>query len=915
MLPPQGVDRVRTLLIPRGVRRYLIASTVTSLCLGCGGARIDDAPDARPTEPRPDASSSPDAGMFGSDVGTDGGGPNRAPIADAGGMVTTWPGRTAVLDGAKSSDPDGDTLTFSWRQTAGDAVTLDDPTSPTPTFVAGALGMLAFELTVSDGELTAMDTAAVEVLSFGGGRVRVADNPFQYGVRVSDPRGLHVDGDYLYATSGRFLRIYDLTVPHRPALATSVRLGGDAFDVTVAGQHAYVADIDDGLIVVDVRDFVAGAANPTRPTVVGTATVAYQARAVAVAGNHAYVAVGGTGITSQDGGLVIFDVSDDVMDRGAGAPREVGFVQTPGNAWQLSVDGQHVYVADRGYNSAPRNTGLRIIDVSEYLADAANPTATIVGQWDASLHVTAVHAAGDLLIVSETGSNVEANDGALRFFDVSDPTNPTEHADTAVDTIGSPGGVALNGARLLVATPYTLEAVDLADFLAGRGDPIWRKGYAGTGVSRQQVVVRGEWAYTAANSSGHLDVIHTAGPDDDPGLVGTWRQPWAPRTNTRATEVLALGDHVATMHRRSAETLQILDASDPTMMQPLLDPAIDLGDLVYRSVVVGDLAYFATATAGMLIYDVADYVQRMPTPMPPRQVAQHQLENRRSVQGVTVTGTVAWLSASGGVFQALDIGDPAMPVAPTTGDLGLLTLSRTAYESVLSNGNAYVANGNDGVAVVDVRDPASPRLRAQHPGSDVQNVALLEAQSGLQFLLVSGADLEVVDISNPDMPMVLGQLDLRTADILVRDGRVFSGGRGVYEIDVSDPAFPHLVGGRSTPGGGGELERMGDTFFVSDFVAGVAAVRLPDRATLTMSGAATASSTVTASFRWPEAATDTLVDCVAAAGRCWVDSLDRHGNEAPVQWFLPEVPGDYELFVAVGDWNSFVADRAQVRTD
>lgn len=91
---------------------------------------------------------------------------NHAPIADAGVNQTVLEGALVTLDGTKSYDPDNDPLTYSWTQTAGPAVTLMNSNAAQPSFTAPTVsssgGTLMFQLTVSDGQLTA--TASVSVV-------------------------------------------------------------------------------------------------------------------------------------------------------------------------------------------------------------------------------------------------------------------------------------------------------------------------------------------------------------------------------------------------------------------------------------------------------------------------------------------------------------------------------------------------------------------------------------------------------------------------------------------------------------------------------------------------------------------------------------------------------------------------------
>lgn len=80
---------------------------------------------------------------------------NHTPIANAGEDQTKNEGAMVTLNGTTSSDPDGDLVTYNWSQIAGPSGTLDNPSSPTPTFTAPAVGpggaTLVFQLIVNDG--------------------------------------------------------------------------------------------------------------------------------------------------------------------------------------------------------------------------------------------------------------------------------------------------------------------------------------------------------------------------------------------------------------------------------------------------------------------------------------------------------------------------------------------------------------------------------------------------------------------------------------------------------------------------------------------------------------------------------------------------------------------------------------------
>jgi uncharacterized repeat protein (TIGR01451 family) len=90
---------------------------------------------------------------------------NAAPQANAGVDQTVGVGRQVTLHGS-GTDDNGDALTYGWAQSGGPAVTLSDPTSPSPTFTApSAATVLTFTLTVTDtGGLSDTDEVMVKVM-------------------------------------------------------------------------------------------------------------------------------------------------------------------------------------------------------------------------------------------------------------------------------------------------------------------------------------------------------------------------------------------------------------------------------------------------------------------------------------------------------------------------------------------------------------------------------------------------------------------------------------------------------------------------------------------------------------------------------------------------------------------------------
>src|SRR5262249_1932908 len=79
---------------------------------------------------------------------------NSAPVADAGLDQTVSTGSLVSLNGSRSTDADGDSITFSWSfvsRPAGSVARLSDSSAVLPTFVADRPGSYVVQLIVNDG--------------------------------------------------------------------------------------------------------------------------------------------------------------------------------------------------------------------------------------------------------------------------------------------------------------------------------------------------------------------------------------------------------------------------------------------------------------------------------------------------------------------------------------------------------------------------------------------------------------------------------------------------------------------------------------------------------------------------------------------------------------------------------------------
>ena len=100
-------------------------------------------------------------------------------------------------------------------------------------------------------------------------------------------RSITVSGDYAYVINSTGLVIVNVSDPTVPVFEGFYNIV-IAYDVVVSGKYAYVVNYI-GLVIVDIS-------NPTEPTTAGYYNSAGNAKGVAVAGQHAYIADSSNGL-------------------------------------------------------------------------------------------------------------------------------------------------------------------------------------------------------------------------------------------------------------------------------------------------------------------------------------------------------------------------------------------------------------------------------------------------------------------------------------------------------------------------------------------------------------------------------------------------------------------------------------------
>ncbi len=259
--------------------------------------------------------------------------------------------------------------------------------------------------------------------------------------------------------------------------------------------------------------------------------------------------------------------------------------------------------------------------------------------------------------------------------------------------------------------------------------------------------------------------------------------------------------------------LQVISTVNP--LAPELWEVFSLFDIPRRLALDGQMVYATAGNAGLFTVDASAYFAE-PEPYD------------GPVYDLRVRDGIGYVAAGEEGLAVLDMSDPANPLLTSA-----LALGGTARAVELQGDFAFLALGNAGLQVVYIADPMLPVPVAT---LDTNGRAIeIAIDNGLLALADEGAGIDLYDISSPSAPFLASEIlsDIGW-DVAFTNGYLLTteGGQGVAVYDVSVPSGPMELDRVALDRWAYQVEVIGDTVYVTDVYGGLHVFTLSDVGTL-----------------------------------------------------------------------------------
>ncbi len=566
-----------------------------------------------------------------------------------------------------------------------------------------------------------------------------------------------VDGRYVHIPTGRVLATWDYAKPTAPLrIATTEPADGAINSVTRNGSYLYASwrghDGTGGVAVYSLAD-------PAKPVLVG------QSEDYTDADNKVML-----GVVAANNHLYLFDNNHGLFVGNLSDPAKPTFVRSaidyvPIQYSKIVANGNLIQATGRGW----------ILSTALDLYDVSNPDDPV------KIAAHSVDGLDTFSLTPEPGMAIGIGN-QLSVFDLSDPTQIVKRSWLDVPP-------ATYGVRVGSANFYS--------FGWGPGMDVWNLSNldAPRPVGHFDMPTFG--GHYAVRTGKHLllqtttDLVHSidVSAPTNPKRVAT---AWLPG-GVDPRDIAMYRDRVLLVQPNYG-----LMMSDPNTLSPLSRfearlPESMEGRSLEQVVVVGNRAYIAAWGFGLINVDLSN----------PKQPVEIGSFSFPFAAVLDVKGNYAYIAkwTNGGLFGVVDISNPAAPRLVWYGGL-----SGQPYRIKVDGRYAYMAESQEpgtgtetgGLRIFDLANPAKPVLAAHfNRGCGHAFDVTIDSSVALAYVACQEG-MQVVDISNPRSPAVVGEYATpgysQFNKVAQRGDRAwFANIDGLHELDVSDPTHPTLL--------------------------------------------------------------------------------------------------------------------------
>jgi hypothetical protein len=578
-----------------------------------------------------------------------------------------------------------------------------------------------------------------------------ADLRAGFALAPGQAQDVAISGNYAYvANYQNGLQVFSIADPRHPSLASGLSLSeGNSNAVAVHGSFAYLA-AGSSLVVVDVSN----PASPQKGTVLALGTAGWSAE-VDPTGTYLFVGAGAT--------LLRYSLAVPAN------PVPSGSYPAPGNIFGLAANATHVFLAAETRMQVLNAASMGFVD--EVVTSRAQDVAL---------------SGSKAYVADESASS-------LRVIDVADPANLVQSGALALSGL-SPRGVAARGTTAVVvgytaAGGAAVQVVNCVDPAVPRlVVPVQMPSMA------EGVAVSGDYAFVA-DMGFDLQVIALAHPGAAVGAGSA--------TLGGAYDLAVDGDRVLA-NGLSPAVFRVFDVSSPS--SPASSGSFTASSNPYGLVALGSFAYLSVFNK-LQIVDLRT--------SPPSLAGEADLPG--SGQDIALAGDFALVPDGAGVM-IVRVADPTQPEL-----VGNYPTSYYASSIEVRGDYAFVASGTSNeVEVLDIRNPLNPiRADLHTAGNRIYSIAV----SGDRLLIARDGGVEIVDVSDPASPSFQGVLAGFNARCVDASGDYGAAGdlnaAQLRVFSLRDPTSPQLIGIRPLAAAAVSLKLSGRHAYLAEWTGGL----------------------------------------------------------------------------------------------